>query len=129
MGPENFDYTYQVPASVNDDWNVSSLSDVGMTESDLVDMMHFVNNSNDQQIHNIIIIKDDKLVFEEYFKGHLFDTDQIASEGPYIQYGRDTLHFMASVTKSVTSVLFGKAMDKGLVSNVNTKLVAFKSAN
>jgi hypothetical protein len=125
MGPDNYDYTYQVPASVNEDWDVSSLSGVGMNESDLVDMMNFVNNSNDHQIHSIIIIKDDKLVFEEYFKGHLFDTDQISSEGPYIQYSRDTLHFMASVTKSVTSVVFGMAMDKGLVSNVNTKLVAF----
>jgi hypothetical protein len=118
MGPSDFDYTYDVPAIVSDDWDVSSLSDAGMTESDLVDMMNFVNSSSDHQIHNIIIIKDDKLVFEEYFKGHLFDTDQIASEGPYIQYSRDTLHFLASVNKSVTSVLFGMAMDKGLVSKV-----------
>jgi len=125
MGPSDLDYTYEVPANVIDDWDVSSLSDVGMTESDLVDMMNFVNNSNDHRIHNIIIIKDDKLVFEEYFKGHLFDTDQIASDGPYIQYSRDTLHFLASVNKSVTSVLFGMAMDRGLVSNVNTKLIGF----
>jgi CubicO group peptidase (beta-lactamase class C family) len=120
-----FDYTYQIPAEVYDDWDVSSLSDVGMNESNLVEMMNFINNSNGHQIHSIIIIKDNKLVFEEYFSGHLFDTDRISSEGPYIQYDRDTLHFMASVTKSVTSVLFGMAMDKGLAGSVNTKLVTF----
>jgi CubicO group peptidase (beta-lactamase class C family) len=124
-GPSGSDYTYQIPNQTDDGWETASLSAAGMNEANLVNMMNYINNIDNHRIHNVIIIKDYKLVFEEYFSGHLFDTDQIGSEGPYITYARDTLHFMASVTKSVTSVVFGIAMDQGLAANTDVKLLQF----
>lgn len=123
--PEDVSYTYNIPPETGDGWEVSSLTDVGMRQSDLVDMMTFIDSTTDHRIHSILIIKNGKLIFEEYFKGYLFDTNEIESEGQFIKFGRDTLHFMASVTKSVTSVLFGIAMEQGLLQDVETKVLNY----
>jgi CubicO group peptidase (beta-lactamase class C family) len=118
-------YTYKAPQKVDDGWEVSSASDAGMKLAKLVEMMNFIHKTKDHRIHGIVIIKDAKLVFEEYFAGFQFDTNDVDSEGPPIAYGRDTLHFMASVTKSITSVVFGIASDQGLLGGVDSKLAEY----
>jgi len=118
-------YSYTVPQYTSDGWDVSSLSDEGMNEQELAGMMNFILGTENHRIHGIIIIKNGKLVFEEYFKGNLFDTNEVESEGPYIPFHRDTLHYMASVSKSVTSALYGIAGDEGLVGNVSEKLLNY----
>jgi len=50
-----------------------------------------------KNIHSLIIIKDNKLITEEYFGG----------------FNRDELHYSASVSKSFASALLGIAIDKG----------------
>lgn len=123
--PAEETYFYQIPPKVDDGWEVASLSDAGMKEAKLIEMMNFIHQTTDHRIHSIVIIKDEKLVFEEYFEGFLFDTDQVQSQGPLIKYNRDTLHFMASVSKSVTSAAFGIAVDQGLVQNVDKKVIEY----
>jgi len=53
-------------------------------------------SGNDRNIHSILIVKDKKLVFEEYFYG----------------YNREKLHYLASVSKSITSILVGIALEQ-----------------
>ncbi len=113
------DYVYQKPVQTDDGWEVTSLTNVAMNQQPLVQMMSTIHKTSDHRIHSLLVIKDGKLVFEEYFPGHAFDTNQISSEGPWIQYDRETLHFMASVTKSVTSVIFGIAVDQNIITDVH----------
>lgn len=54
-----------------------------------------------KNVHGLIIIKDDKLITEEYFAG----------------YHRERLHYTASVSKSFASALFGIAVDNGFFGN------------
>lgn len=62
-----------------------------------------------KNIAGIVVVKDDNLVYENYFNG----------------YGKeDTLH-VASVTKSVLSALIGIAIDKGFIESVNQKVLDF----
>ena len=42
-----------------------------------------------------------------------------------IQFNRDIIHNLAFVTKSATSVLFGNAMDKDYIHDVNEKLINY----
>jgi CubicO group peptidase (beta-lactamase class C family) len=65
-----------------------------------------------------LIVKDNKLVFEEYFPGY-------NSSGIYVEYERDTLHGIASCTKSITSCLTGIAFDSGLLHSLDQKLYSF----
>ena len=60
-------------------------------------------------ISGVVIIKDESLIYEKYFDGYTKD---------------DVLH-IASVTKSIISVLIGIAIDKGYIKNVEQKVLEF----
>jgi len=63
-------------------------------------MVSRIRDNTYQRVHSVLLIKDGKLVFEEYFDGR----------------HRYQAHPMHSVSKSVTSILVGIAVDKGLIS-------------
>jgi hypothetical protein len=102
-------YSYRTPEASSDGWEVASAGDHGLKSSSLVNMMDYLLSSPGHQIHSILIIKDNKLVFEEYFEGYLYATNPPGSNGDYIQYDRETDHYLASVSKSITSVIFGSS--------------------
>ena len=86
-------------------------------------------------IDDMLIIRNGYLVFSESYENdydslykatntapgqyNYFDTDW----HPYYQKGR--LHTMQSVSKSITSLLIGIAIDKGQISNENVKIHSF----
>ena len=103
------EYVYQQPEATDDGWETSTLRDEGVEPADLNEMMLEILAGNSKYVHSILLIKNGKLIFEEYFFG----------------YSRDTKHFLASVSKSVTSLTMGLAIDKGYVRNVNTLAYEF----
>lgn len=60
-----------------------------------------------QNIHGLLVIKNGKLVVEEYFNG----------------YDRDTLHYTASVSKSIGSMLIGIAMQQNLLDGLDNSIL------
>jgi CubicO group peptidase (beta-lactamase class C family) len=60
-------------------------------------------------IHSLLIVAGGRLVVEEYFHG----------------WGPDDLHHLASVTKSVSSLLVGQAIDTGDIAGVDTPVLDF----
>jgi len=118
------EYTYSVPEQVDDGWETASITAVGMNPLPLISMMNGLLNRDDHLVHGILIVKNGKLVFEEYFSGE----DLNISSGPqYVHrdFDRNTLHFQASVTKSFTSALVGIAVDQGLITGVDEKVFSF----
>jgi len=112
-------YVYQIPAQVGDGWETASLQEVGMDPELITILMEELLTRNDHLYHSLLIVKDGKLVLEEYFDG--FDMDIFGAELNLVfrEFDRETLHYQASVTKSVTSILFGIAMDNGFISGVD----------
>ena len=98
------EYVYEQPEAVEDGWEISSLRAEGVDPGRLHEMMLEILAGDSRYIHSILLIKNGKLVFEEYFFG----------------YSRDTKHFLASVSKSVTSLVIGLTRDKGDVPEVDT---------
>ena len=98
------EFVYQVPEDAGDGWETSSLLDEDIEPAKIHEMMHGILAGDSRYIHSILLIKNGKLVFEEYFFG----------------YSRDTKHFLASVSKSVTSLAIGLTIDKGYVPDVAT---------
>lgn len=88
-------YEYQIPNSPDVGMPTASLEKVGIDMS-LLDFMDDVNSKNIEHLHSIIITKDGKLVFEEYFHG----------------YNREDLHDLRSAFKSIASLAVGKAIMK-----------------
>jgi len=111
-----------VPEFADDGWEVASLSSVGMDEAKFVQLLIRLERIGEHRIHDILVVKDRKLVFERYFPGRKFNLGQYAGG---TGYDRNDLHILCSATKSVTSALLGIAIDKGYVDSIEQKVFDF----
>ena len=116
-------YTYEIPSATGDGWESDSADLTGLKSSQLVEMIDYLESRYEHQIHSIIIVKNDKLIFEKYFEGYLYSNNPPGSNGDFILYDRETDHYLASVSKSLTSVIFGAAVKAGFIEDVNALLV------
>jgi CubicO group peptidase (beta-lactamase class C family) len=81
-------------------------------------VVNLVLDGTFENIHSILLVKDGKLILEEYFPGETVF-------GQYINFRRNTLHNLHSVTKSFTSALIGIALDQGIIESVDQDLATF----
>lgn len=102
-------FIYHQPEKIDDGWETASLNEADIDSGKINEMMLDILSGNDKNIHSILLIKNGKLVFEEYFYG----------------YDREKLHFLASVSKSITSLLIGISIDQNITADVETKAYEF----
>lgn len=107
MAPCN--YQYNVPIASDKDWEVSSLKKEGVDPKKISEMMQNILDGNIRDIHSVLIVKNGKLVLEEYFYG----------------YAQHKNHSMMSVSKSITSLLIGIAIDQNKISGIEKKICDF----
>ncbi len=107
--PGNAPATYRQPEALGDGLVTADAADVGITHADIEQVIDAVVAGQAGVLHALLVVKDGRLVVEEYFHG----------------YGRDDLHRLASVTKSVSSLLVGLAMDRGVIAGVDAPLLPF----
>jgi CubicO group peptidase (beta-lactamase class C family) len=98
-------YAYHKPLRLNDGLEVGSIHDAGIDTTLLYQMMNDIHE-NREYMHSVLIIKDGKLVFEEYMNG----------------WDPARLHRIQSVTKSFTSTVVGLAVEEGVIRNVDDLL-------
>jgi CubicO group peptidase (beta-lactamase class C family) len=110
-----------MPAKLDDGWTIAAPDDVGIDGKRLCTIEQRLNLT-DSDIHAVVIARHGKLVFEQYFAG--IDQPWGKPEARY-DYDATTLHDMRSVTKSVTSLLVGIAIDRRMIKSVNTRVVNF----
>ena len=116
---------YPIPEQTGDGWQTASLAEVGINEKTIGEAIALIRDNAYQNVHSILIVKDGKLVFEEYFSGYTWDYNGDQFRGELTDFGSDTIHNLASVTKSFTSALVGIAIDHGFIEGVNEKAFAF----
>ena len=101
------DYRYRLPEEMADGWKTAPPEDVGLERTSLEGIVNAIAGGEGGVIHSLIIVQNDRLVLEEYFHG----------------YGAEDLHAIASCTKSVTSLLIGIALDRGLVAGIDVPVL------
>ena len=109
---ESKKYQYTVPDATNDGWAIASLSSQSLAAEPIKQLFDRINDSTYKNIHSVLLVKNGKLVVEEYFSGQ-------DSSGKYHAFDRNTLHEMHSTTKSVNSILIGIAIDQHLIDGVD----------
>jgi CubicO group peptidase (beta-lactamase class C family) len=73
-------------------------------------------------VHAVLVARGGKLVFERYLRG----TDEIYDRPvENAAFDADMLHDMKSVSKSVVSLAFGIAIDRGLIRSVDEPIFSF----
>jgi len=106
-------YVYAPPPANRDGWPVASVEDVGISRARIEAFVRMliampVDSVRAPQVHGILIARHGKLVVEEYFHGE----------------SRDRPHETRSASKSLTSVLFGAAVQAGLPVAESTRVYA-----
>lgn len=122
-------YIYSVPEQVNDGWETGSLTEVGMDQKKITGLMIDLINRN-HYLHSIVIVKNGKLVFEEYFSGKDVELDEQIPGSGSLKYtsknfDRNTLHFLGSANKSFWSAMIGIGIDKGFIESIDEKMFSF----
>jgi CubicO group peptidase (beta-lactamase class C family) len=102
-------YKYEVPEKTDDGWETVSLSEAGVDPAKINDLMLNILNEKYKNVHSVLLVKNGKLIFEEYFQG----------------YHRNRIHPIQSDTKSITSILIGIAIDQRIISNLDKKVYEF----
>lgn len=111
-------YRYSVPETTSDGWETASMASEGIDGGLITNLFNRINDRTYRNIHSVLIVRNGKLVVEEYFPGR-------DGSGKYQVYHRDRLHEVCSVTKSVNSILAGIAIDQHLISGVDENISTF----
>lgn len=101
-------YTYAPPADNGDGWTTADAASVGLPATTVTGVVDAVVGGRAGLVHSVLVVRDGKLVCEEYFHG----------------YGPDDLHPLASVTKSVSSMLVGVALQRGEITDLQAPVVS-----
>ena len=107
------------PTVLEDGWPVAELSDVGFDPDALADLVALIDsNVSYPNIHAVLIEHKGRLVFEHYWPGE-------DGELGYVEHGPNTLHDIRSISKSVTSLLLGIALDKSAANVVHRPIDSY----
>ena len=100
--------TLYFPPLNSDEWESKSPSELGWDISDLDGLLTYLENNNTRAF---IVLKDGKIVIEEYFGNNIFGT---------APFDRNTQWYWASAGKTLTATLVGIAQQEGLLNINNT---------
>ncbi len=117
------DYSpYRPPEFTNDGLEVGTLAEVGIDTQIILDVSSRIQRGKYKEVHSMLIYKDNKLVFEEYYTGHKYQWDGPGYHGEWVQWNKDMLHHTMSCSKSFTSACIGIAIDEGYIGNVHESI-------
>jgi CubicO group peptidase (beta-lactamase class C family) len=100
-----------VADSISDGWSTTNAETVGLAAQKLQEMESAIRADEFKKITSVVIARHGKLAYESYFGG----TDA------------STLMETRSATKSITSMLVGIAIDRGLLASVGYSRLALLS--
>jgi len=115
-------YSYQYPDSLSDGFEVGTLDEVDISTRLIEEAVTKIYRGQYTEVHSMLIYKDGKLVLEEYFQGHDHQWDAPYHHGDFVSWDRDMLHYAHSVSKSITSMCVGIAIDKGFIDNAQQSI-------
>jgi CubicO group peptidase (beta-lactamase class C family) len=107
--PPKFSEFCPAPKTRDAYWRTDSPSAYGLRTTDVEQLVHQARLGNLSKLHSVLVVRDGILVVEEYFRGA----------------SRDHCQLIASVTKSVVSILVGMSLERSPEQTVDTPLVVF----
>lgn len=111
------------PEMINDGIETASLKEEGIDETIIKAMTDSIANGNYPNIHSVLILHNNKLVYEQYWPGH--DENRGTGFTGMIDHGRDSLHDIRSITKSVVSAAMMIAIDQGKIKGEDQRMFDF----
>lgn len=111
----------QTPGNV-EDVPITSMAGVGIDSFAISKIDTAIRNGTYPNIHSLLIARNDKLVYENYWPGK----DESWGIGLDITpHGKDSLHDIRSISKSIVSACTGIAIQQGKIKTVDQKIFEF----
>ncbi len=115
-------YNYKIPVQFKNGLKTASLTEVGIDSTIIIELTDSIRSGYFPNIHSLLIVRNNKLVYEEYWPGK----DEIWGEDIGLKiHGRDSLHDIRSISKSVVSACIGIAIAKGKIKGVDEKVFKY----
>ena len=95
-------YEYFEPEMLNDGWQTNNLRSLNIDTTKIYKLFGQLQN-REHKINSILLLKNGQIIIEEYFG----------------ENAKNTQHDLRSVTKSISSILMGIAIDKGMIESVD----------
>lgn len=111
-----------LPATASGGWQTASPEAAGLDGALLAELTDDIRAGEYLNIHSLLVVRDGKLVFEEYFAG---PDERRGDPLGVISFDANTLHDGRSVTKSVTSIVFGAAIAEGAIESTDMPVLDF----
>jgi CubicO group peptidase (beta-lactamase class C family) len=113
-------YEYVPPERVNDGWETTDLAAEKMDADLIRALCDRVLSGGYKNIDSVLVVKDGKLVIEEYFP-----RQEVLGARRGRALRRVSPRQLYSATKSVTSILIGLAIEQRLIRDVDVKVSTF----
>lgn len=106
------------PSSKQDGFVLGSFEEARIKKQDIINLENEITNGS-YNIHSILIVRNNKLIYEKYFRGE----DAIFPDpAGIIDHNRETLHDCRSVTKSIVSACVGIALEQGKIKSLDDNI-------
>ena len=102
------------------DWIIGKPESTGIRSEPLRDLVDWLDGFGQANIHSVLVVRHGRLLFEHYHAGE----DECWGEPlGNVSHGPDSKHDLRSVTKSVISLLFGIALDRKLIRDIDEPVI------
>jgi CubicO group peptidase (beta-lactamase class C family) len=102
------------------DWTIANPESAGLRSEPLRGLVEWLDGFGQANIHSVLVVRHGRLLFEHYRAGE----DECWGEPlGNVAHGPDSKHDLRSVTKSVISLLFGIALDRKLIRDVDEAII------
>jgi CubicO group peptidase (beta-lactamase class C family) len=110
------------PTDLGDGWTVTAPEQEGLDPALICGIGSRLEALKEAQAHGVVIARHGRLIYEHYFAGN--DWRQRMSLGD-VSFDAGTKHDIRSISKSVTSLLVGMALDRGLLTDLDAPVFSF----
>lgn len=111
-----------LPEVQADSWSLSSPEETGLNADVLRGAGPHFERWTEANIHALLVARRGKLIYERYFTG---DDQAWATPLGRVSYHAGMRHDLRSITKSITALLIGIAVDKGLIIDLEAPVLSF----
>jgi CubicO group peptidase (beta-lactamase class C family) len=102
------------------DWIIANPESAGLRSEPLRDLVEWLDGVGRANIHSVLVVRHGRLLFEHYRAGE----DECWGEPlGNVVHGPDSKHDLRSATKSVISLLFGIALDRKLIRDIDQAVI------
>lgn len=104
------------PLEADDDWPTALPEEAGLDSALLYSLNGTLDKSPEMNVHAVVVVRGRKLIYENYRAGEDYKWDTMLG---LTSYTPQLLHDVRSISKSVVSLLFGIALDRKLIANID----------